>query len=386
MSERKTKWAAITAGIVAITLSTLLIVASLIGSSALEAQDSSTATDGSFTLTGPTTAAQGSEIRFALAGGSPSNYLAVEGGLDGGGSRYAVDQAGATCDTCIALLSLADSSGATFQKTDADQFGGWSKSNHPADQALIVRVPGSAAVGSTFEVGFAAYDSVNGFSWSGTRITVAVTAASTTNGVPSFDDGDDTTRSVDENTPADQNIGDAVSATDPNSSDILTYSMSGDHAASFNFDNSDGQIKTNADLDYETTRSYTLILEVHDGKDADGNDDSTVDDAITVTISINNVEEAGQVSFSDTHPEVNETLVAGLTDPDGGVTGANWQWASSPDGSSSWADITAATSDNYQPVAGDIGNYLRATVTYTDAQASGKTAQSSGENPVSSRD
>ena len=35
----------------------------------------------------------------------------------------------------------------------------------------------------------------------------------------------------------------------------------------------------------------------------------------------------------------------------------------------SYTDITNATSDTYTPVDGDIGSYLRATVTYEDNEA-----------------
>ncbi len=83
----------------------------------------------------------------------------------------------------------------------------------------------------------------------------------------------------------------------------------------------------------------------------------------------------GRVTLSSSRPEVGLDLTASLTDPDGGVTGLTWQWARSPDGTTGWGDISGATSATYTPDAGDLGDYLRATATYTDNEASGQTAE-----------
>ena len=83
----------------------------------------------------------------------------------------------------------------------------------------------------------------------------------------------------------------------------------------------------------------------------------------------------GRVTLSSSRPEVGLDLTASVTDPDGGVTGLEWQWARSPNGTTGWGDIFGATSATYRPVAADLGDYLRATATYTDAQASGQTAE-----------
>ena len=91
-----------------------------------------------------------------------------------------------------------------------------------------------------------------------------------------------TTRSVAENTVANTNIGDAVSATDPDD-DALTYSLSGTDAASFGIVSTSGQLKTKAALDYETKTSYTFTVSV-----SDGNGES---DSISVTINITDVDE-----------------------------------------------------------------------------------------------
>ena len=83
----------------------------------------------------------------------------------------------------------------------------------------------------------------------------------------------------------------------------------------------------------------------------------------------------GVVTLSTTGPSVGETVTATLSDPDGGVEGETWQWASSSDGTSNWTDIAGATSATYTVAAGDLGNFLRATVNYGDAAGAGKSAE-----------
>ena len=87
------------------------------------------------------------------------------------------------------------------------------------------------------------------------------------------------------------------------------------------------------------------------------------------------VQPDGTVTLSSTQPAVGTAVTATLNDPDGGVTGLTWQWARSPNGTTGWTNISGATSDAYLPVAADDGMYLRATARYTDAQASGQTAE-----------
>ena len=58
------------------------------------------------------------------------------------------------------------------------------------------------------------------------------------------------TRSVDENTAADTNIGAPITADDPDTT-TLTYTLEGTDAASFDIDSASGQLKTNP---HSTTR------------------------------------------------------------------------------------------------------------------------------------
>ena len=130
-------------------------------------------------------------------------------------------------------------------------------------------------------------------------VTINVTDVSVANGddevdnsAPFFNDGLRTTRSVAENTERGEAIGDPVEATDHG--DTLTYMLIGTDAASFDIDTGSGQLKTMAELDYETKTSYMVMVTVTDGRDADNAVsavNAVVDDTITVTIRVANVKE-----------------------------------------------------------------------------------------------
>ena len=134
-------------------------------------------------------------------------------------------------------------------------------------------------------------------------VTINVTDVSVANGDPAvansapfFNDGLRTTRSVAENTEAGMPIGDPVEATDRG--DTLTYVLGnvtdGTDAASFDIDTGSGQLKTKAELDYETKTSYMVMVTVTDGRDPQNAVDAVnaaVDDTITVTIRVANVVE-----------------------------------------------------------------------------------------------
>ena len=83
---------------------------------------------------------------------------------------------------------------------------------------------------------------------------------------------------------------------------------------------------------------------------------------------------AGSVSLSPSSGLVSgNTITASLTDADNPVNQV-WQWARSADGSTNWTTISGATSNSYTTTAADAGNYLRATVTYTDDSGANQTA------------
>ena len=92
------------------------------------------------------------------------------------------------------------------------------------------------------------------------------------------------TRSVVENTPAGQNIGTPISATDPDG-DSLTYTLEGLAAVSFAIESSTGQLKTQSGVsyDYETKSSYSVTVRATDPLDAS--------DTVAVTINVTDVAE-----------------------------------------------------------------------------------------------
>ena len=123
--------------------------------------------------------------------------------------------------------------------------------------------------------------------------SITTTMAVTSNQPPAFAD-DTATRTVAENTAAGMNIGDPVTATDPDN-DTLTYSLSGTDAASFDIGMSTGQLMTKAALDYETKMSYMVTVTA---TDPDGESDS-----IEVTINVTNVEEDPVLAMFDANKD-----------------------------------------------------------------------------------
>ena len=125
---------------------------------------------------------------------------------------------------------------------------------------------------------------------SSTRVTITLTdVTETTNNAPTFTAGASTTRTVPENAGMDMTIDRAVGAvilaTDADTSDTLTYRLSGADAASFDVVSATGgaQLRTAVVLDYETDRrTYTVRLTVSDGNTA-------VDATIMVNISVMDV-------------------------------------------------------------------------------------------------
>ena len=113
-------------------------------------------------------------------------------------------------------------------------------------------------------------------------ITVTINVTDTNN-APVFTEGSSTTRSIAENTAAGRNIGTPVTATDPDYSDTLIYTLGGTDAASFSIVSTSGQLRTSAALDYETKSSYTVVVTTSDGNGGSAN--------ITVTINVTDIDE-----------------------------------------------------------------------------------------------
>ena len=176
------------------------------------------------------------------------------------------------------------------------------------------------------------------------------------------------TRTVAENSGADTEIGDPVTAVDPDG-DTLTYTLVGGNASSFSIVAASGQLKTKAGLNYERKNSYTVVVRAGDSSNSYVN--------ITVNISVTDVDEEGTVTLSTTQPRVGAAVTAILNDPDGGRSNTAWQWKRADTATGAGSDISGATGGSYTPVSGDLGKDLWATVTYDDKHGSGKTVHSS---------
>ena len=169
-----------------------------------------------------------------------------------------------------------------------------------------------------------------------------------------------------------------TTAADPDG-DALTYRLSGEDARHFEIDPSTGQLSARSVFDYEAKAVYSISVSVLDGKDADGNPDTAIDDTASVSVLVANQGEPGSLTLSSAQPRVGSSLAAILTDPDGVVGGVEWKWHRSTDPNplweGSWRLISGATSSAYIPVEADLGYYIRATADYEDGHSPGKQRQ-----------
>ena len=121
-------------------------------------------------------------------------------------------------------------------------------------------------------------------------ITVTITVTDV-NEKPVFAPGG-VTFTVVENTASGTNIGDPITATDPDSGDTLTYSLQRGDADSFSIDPSTGQVRTKAALDYETKDAYTDLA-------VRATDSTGLVSATRVTINVTDVHENSAPVFTD---------------------------------------------------------------------------------------
>ena len=195
------------------------------------------------------------------------------------------------------------------------------------------------------------------------------------NTAPSFTSA--TSFEVDEN----QTAAGTVVAADPDSGDEVAYTITGGADASeFEIGETTGVLTFPRPPNYESPADVASMDPLNDAENNEhvvtvtatgGTADRALTAKQTITVTVRNVEEAGTVSFS----QVGAAIRAKLSDPDGGVNGASWQWARSLNRSTGWVNISSATSAVYTPSSDDQEKYLRATVSYDDGHGSGKQAQ-----------
>ena len=125
------------------------------------------------------------------------------------------------------------------------------------------------------------------------------------------------TRTLPENSGVGVNVVGGVTAATDSDSDTLAYSLTGTDASKFDVD-SNGQIKTkstgsaqNFNFENASNNSFSVTVQVHDGKDAaGGSDTSTIDDTIVVTINLTNVNEEPMLTSPPSTKSVPENLTA----------------------------------------------------------------------------
>ena len=130
----------------------------------------------------------------------------------------------------------------------------------------------------------------------------------------------DATRSFPENTGPGENIGDPVTATDPDTGNTLTYSLDATGAVSFDIDSTSGQIKTKSGVtyDHETVPTYPVTVTATDNH----GDSDTI--AVTITVTDANdpptVTGDSTVSYAENRTDTVATYTA--SDPEG--TSITW--------------------------------------------------------------
>ena len=169
-------------------------------------------------------------------------------------------------------------------------------------------------------------------------------------------------------------------AVDPEGADVV-WTLGGPDASDFKIEGGVLTFAKSPDFEAATgggeamSNTYEAIVQASDGRASDANRSTQ-----EVMVMVTNVDEPGKVTLPTLQPVDGIALMATHTDPDDGMTGQEWQWATSTDGST-YTDIVQegtkvdAITDTYQPVSGDVGKFLRATVTYRDSQGANKTAQ-----------
>ena len=174
--------------------------------------------------------------------------------------------------------------GAPFQATDPDSGDTLTYSLHRGDASAFRINPTTGQLRTHAVLDFETKKVYNNLAIRATDsngkfdvifVTINVTDVNE-NRVPTFTDGSSTTRSVAENTASGTNIGTPIAATDADSGDTLTYSLSGADASSFSIVSTSGQLQTKAALDYDIKNSYSVTVSVSDGKGGSASIDVTI--------------------------------------------------------------------------------------------------------------
>ena len=187
-----------------------------------------------------------------------------------------------------------------YREGDSGNFTSWTHNSADRTATITGRTPDTR-----YEVQVRARNAEGTSDWSN-----AGTGSTGANGLPIFTDGSSATRSLSENTTGIQNIGDPVTATDPENT-TLTYSLEGQDADAFTIDTRSGQLRTTRDetYNYEDQNRYVVRVKATDGHSGER--------TISVNIDLTDVNEAPTFT-SDATFEVaeNNTFVGQVTAED----------------------------------------------------------------------
>ena len=169
-----------------------------------------------------------------------------------------------------------------YREGDSGGFTSWSHNSADRTATITGRTPGTS-----YQAQVRAHNAEGWSDWSSSG-----TGSTSANQRPVFTDGSSATRSLDENTTGVQNIGDPISATDPEDT-TLTYSLEGQDKDAFTLISNSGQLRTNSGetYNYETKSSYSVMVKATDGHSGDR--------TIPVFIHLNDVNEAPTFTSDD---------------------------------------------------------------------------------------
>ena len=166
-----------------------------------------------------------------------------------------------TTRTVAENTASGENIGAAVAATDADTEDvlTYSLDGTDASSFRIVRTTGqlqtNAALDYETESSYSVTVSVSDSNGGSDRITVRIDITDA-NEKPTFAPGG-VTLTVAEDTASGTDIGEPITATDPDNGDTLTYSLQRGDAESFRIDANTGQLQTSVALDYETKNAYT---------------------------------------------------------------------------------------------------------------------------------
>ena len=184
------------------------------------------------------------------------------------------------------------------------------------------------------------------------------------------------------------------SATDPDGSAIVSWTLAGADADDFKIE--DGVLNFKKAPDYETPKGGGQLLAATDNiymVTVQATDATKRVGKKEVTVEVTNVEEGGSMRLSAVQPQAGtrfyvidedatSVTVTDIKDEDGITSSVKWQWSRSRSKTTGFRGIDKATNAAYTPKDGDAVYYLRVTASYTDREGPNKSVQATSDYPV----